>query len=291
MPHPPRGFEEGKHPLRHKMYYTAGLSLITATQNTAHFPVVRYYKTVNDPDTIDVNPKHASYDKETGPMCSPQSIIDRMKINITLSLTKIALSKVTAIRCWWQPIINAFPEKLDAADDFTGDTVASLLKVTKDATEEDVTPSFSDVKFTVVGSSDRLHPLSTVNKTETIAHANLDTDATAESVGWNDENIKDALLHYTNKGALRSCLGRRRYVTLTEKNPIHSFYIDKPVPRAIRRMVPYSYMGILIHLPVVADNDQIYQDTDPTAAIAYVGATVKIKYNEWNSEHNQDRAG
>ncbi len=40
----PQGFEPQKHPLRHKMYYAAGLSVTTTGKNSVMFTVIRNYK-------------------------------------------------------------------------------------------------------------------------------------------------------------------------------------------------------------------------------------------------------
>ncbi len=285
---PPRGFSEPKHPLRHKMYYAASLSPITGTLNTCSFQVLRHYVTSIDPDTIIVNPKRTDYDEETGSVVNKDSIIDRLRIKLNFSLTKNGIDTGSPFKCWWQPIFFSFPEKLDAADKDTGTTVATILQLIKDATKEDVTPLFNNVKHSILGASDRLHPVSTVNSTETFTTLNMDTDLKSEGITWDDALLQNAMIRYTNKGALKACLGRRRFFTLSLNKLHHSEFINKRPPRAVRRIMPYSYMAIVCHVPLVTGDDQYYFAQDLTATIGYVGVTCKIRYHEWNNLHNQD---
>ncbi len=287
----PPGFAQQKQPLFHKFYYAAGLSTVTATKNTASFLIIKNYKGANAPSVVDVNPKHASFDKETGAICNPMSIIDRLQIKLNFSFIENTTPPGAPVKVWWQPIFFSFPEKLDAADDLSSTTVATILQLVKDATQEDVTPLFNNVKHSIVGGSDRTHPVTTTNLTETFGILNMDTDLTSEGVTWDDDLLQNALKYYTNKGALRACIGRRRFMTLSDNHINQSYFIDKPVPRAVRRIMPYSYMAIIVHVPVIADDDQYYYGFSPTADIAYVGVTCKVRYHEWHNEHNQDLTG
>ncbi len=289
---PPPGFESQKFPLRHKMYYAAGLNPVTAKKNTAAFLVMRNYKGANAPSTVDVNPHNSNYVTETGTICNPMSIIDSLKIKLNFNYYSPATGvKDEPIKLWWQPIFGSFPEKLDAADDVSGTTVATILQLVKDATQEDVTPLYGNTKHDVAGSSDRSQPASTVNLTEVFGDLNMDTDLTSEGIDWDDALVQEAMQSYTNKGALKACLGRRRYMTLGPNKRHMSYYIDKKPPSPIRRVMPYSFMVILVHMPLVTENDQLYYGVAPTATIAHVGATCKIRYHEWHFDHNQDQAG
>ncbi len=287
----PQGFEPQKHPLRHKFYYAAGLNPLTTGKNTCSFAIIRNYKTADNPDTVDVNPKHAGFLKETGAICNPMSIIDRLTIKLNFNYTEDAGLDQTPIKCWWQPIFFSFPEKLDAADEVTTTTVATILQLVKDATQEDVTPLFNNIKHSQTADSDRGHPFSTVNLTETFAIMNMDTSAASEGITWDDDLVQSAMQYYSNKGALKACLGRRRFMTLSTNHRNQSYFINKQPPRAVRRIMPYSYMAIICHVPFVTDDDQYYFSKPVTADVAYIGVTCKVRYHEWHNEHNQDLTG
>ncbi len=288
---PPPGFESQKFPLRHKFLNAAGLSIVTTGKNSCMFPVIRHYKGANNPSTVDVNPHNSNFVRETGAICNNMSIIDRLKIKLDFTFTLNGYTAKSPLKCWWQPIFMSFPEKLDAADDVSGTTVAAILEIVKDATQEDVTPLYNNLKHDTTGASDRTQPVSTVNLTETFGILNMDTDLTNEGVTWDDSLMQDAMQYYTNKGALKACIGRRRFMVLSEKNPHQSYFVNKRPPKAVRRVMPYSTMLILCHVPLVSEDDQVYLATQPSASVAFVGVTMKTRYHEWHFEHNQDQSG
>ncbi len=288
---PPRGFEAEKYPLRHRVQYSAALTM-EETRNSSIFTLVKNYKTVVVPNTIIVNPHNTNYVSDAGAVCAPMSIIDKLTLNITFSLTEqiLVTDKNYPLTLSWFPIFFSFPEKLDAADDDTTTTVAAILGLTKDATEEDIIPTWSNLDLTTTGLSEKDHPLSTVNLAEVgTTHLGLTTDAKMEAVAFNKTTFIEAITRYTNKGALKACIGRQRNITLTENRPFHKVFIKKFVPRAIRRIVPYSYMAILVHLPVPNDYEQHFYSGAPTTDKPHVGVKITANYHEWNIEHDQDR--
>ncbi len=288
---PPPGFESEKYPLRHKLYYSFGLSAVTGTMNSTYITLVRNYKTLNAPQTIDVNPHHTNFKIETGAVCQPMSIVDRLRMDLRVQLTKLGDSDGIPLRCSWTPVFFSFPEKLDAADEETGTTVAAILNLLKDATEEDVTPLFNNTKLDITGTSEKPQPISLINMTEAFAILNMDTDLVAEAVSWDNSVFYDALQFYTNKGALKACIGRTRHMTLDHNHNHQTFRIDKFVPRAIRRIMPYAYFGILCHVPITADQDQYYDGAGLTASKAHIAFQANISYHEWNPDFNQDMVG
>ncbi len=230
---PPAGFKAEMYPLRHRFNYSVGLSLATETVNSTMLPLVRNYKGVSAPNTIVVNPHHASFETETGSVCSPMSIIDKLKLTLKFNMTRQLFQTdfVRTVRLSWFPIFFSFPEKLDATDDKSSETVATILSLTKDATQEDVTPAYA-TKLPVDGNSDLTYPMSTANISETKTEVNLTTDETMEGVPFDKNRFHQALEYYTNKGALKACIGRTRNFTLTaDSNPNKTFFIDKFVPK------------------------------------------------------------
>ncbi len=303
---PPKGFEDEKFPLRHRLPWAFNLSLGSEAKNTALCPIVVSSK---DTDTaasaILVNPHNSSYVEDGGPVCHQMSIIDRMTISLKFSMTHFCqishLSSglsgsevytgddIPIFTFLWRPIFNIFPEKLDAADDQTGTTVAAILGLTKDATNEDVVPVTTN-KLATAGPAELVLPTSTVVRADAITDYNYTTNFAMEDHVWDEDLLQTALRRYTNKGALRSCLGRTRHVTLTRDKSYKNFYIDKFVPRAIRRIQPYAFFGIQIHVPFMSDIDQQYQTSDSSGSGAgHLGVKMIANYHEWNFEHEQAR--
>jgi len=289
---PPAGFKATLYPLRHKFGYSAGLSFVTETMNSTMFTLVKNYKTAGPAADIIVNPSNALFEVETGAICAPMSIIDKLKLTLRFNLTDHgnATNKIKNCSLSWTPIFFSFPEKLDAADDKTTDTVAAILSLTKDATNEDITPAFA-TKLPVDGTSDLTHPISTANLTESAAILNLTTDLTMEGVPFNQDRFFNALRYYTNKGALKACIGSTRNVKLSSTGQgsiSKTFHINKFVPRAIRRIVPYTFFAILIHVPLNTQFNQGYYSGTVVASKSDIGVKALITYDEWNIDHKQE---
>ncbi len=311
---PPKGFESEKFPLRHRVIYSYGLALGGDTVNTAFMTLVRSSKATTAtspltlPNTIQVNPHNSAFEQDNGSLCAQMSIIDRLRISIKFSMTDECgpahLSSGTAgpnfddgvytgedipaFNFLWRPIFNVYPEKMDAADDDTTTTVAAILGMTKDATNEDVVPLTTN-KLNVATSISKAHPVSTVNGVEAFTDFNMTTNTNMEDHVFDEDLLQEALRRYTNKGALRSCLGRTRHVTLTRNRPFKNFYIDKFVPRAIRRIQPYALFGIQVHLPEDIHESQLFLSNTVNSLKNILGVKLTANYHEWNSEHDQER--
>ncbi len=290
---PPKGFRTTLYPLRHRFHYSCGMSLATAAENSTILTLVKNYTdALNKPSTIVVNPMNDLFETETGAICAPMSIIDKLKLTLKFSITRNVLvaNSQKALKFSWMPIFFSFPEKLDAADDKSSDTVATILSLTKDATKEDITPAFA-TKLDTNGDSALSHPVSSANFTEVFGTLNLTTNTGMEGVPFDKNRFHEALTYYTNKGALKACIGATRNVSLSLNHLTQTFFVNKFVPRAIRRIVPYSYFGILIHLPISVDPEQDWYSTAAiTASIADLGVKALIQYDEWNIDHIQDMA-
>ncbi len=291
---PPKGFKNEIFPLRHRFIYQFGLNNDDAdTKNSTILTLVKNYKSVDIPDTVVVNPKHSSFVVETGAICSPMSIIDKLKLSMHFTMTEQALlDGVEALKVYYMPIFFSFPEKLDAVDAKSTATVASLIEVVKDATEEDVTPLFTGTNLikSENASIDKSHPVTSVNFTEVTATLNLTTDLIMESVAWDSDTFFKMARYGTNKGALQACVGRMKSILLTKTRPFAQVFKDKFVPRAVRRIVPYSFFGMLIHTPAADDYDSPYASGANSVGVPQIGVKALVSYDEWNADHNQDMA-
>ncbi len=297
---PPKGFENEKYPLRHRLINAFGLSITSGTLNTAFIPIVMGSLDMasDDPETIVVNPHNTAYVEDTGPLCRQMSIIDRMTISLKFNMINCGPENETAtdtftgddipvFKFLWRPIFGVYPEKLDAADDDTGTTVAAILGLTKDATFEDVVP-LTTTKLATAAPSELALAVSAINDVQVFGDFNMTTNTAMEEHVFDETLLHDALRRYTNKGALRSCMGRTRHVTLSRSNkPFHNVYLDKFVPRAIRRIQAYSFFGIQVHLPFQSEVDQMFLQQTPSNAVPHLGVTCIANYHEWNVEHDQ----
>ncbi len=292
----PPGLKAMENPLKHKFRFSFGLSAGVANANTALIPLIKNYKSVTDVASTKVNPHNSAVDLETGAICAPMSIIQ----NLTLSMSFNALGAVPTddlkgIQFWWMPIFGSFAEKWDADDDGGGGKVAAILQLTVDATEQDITPITTN-KLKVLGTSDTLHPVSTVNLPEAITHLNMTTDLVMEDCPFDATAFFNLLQYGTNKGALKACIGKIRHGHVTwsggKRDTKQSYFIRKFVPSPVRRIVPYSFFGILIHVPLVTEHGQNYtEETSLQTTLNHVGIKIHVNYDEWNEEHSNAHTG
>ncbi len=286
---PPPGFKTELYPLFHNLFYSFGLSLKDSAENSTIMTFVKNYKGVNNADTITTNPHNANLDTETGAICNKMSIIENLTLSMKFTLTEDAITDgVTSVRLITMPIFTVFPEKLDSTDDVTTTTGAAILELTKDATQEDITPAFATKLSTGAGAGSLSHPVSTVNFTEVFGTLNLTTNTAMEGVPWNNNIFWKCMRNYTNKGAIKSMVGRQRTIRLTKDHPTKTVYIKKFVPRAVRRIMPYSYFGMLVHLPLDSEHEQDYYSGATTTDKPHVGVKSVCNYKEWNIDHIQE---
>ncbi len=307
---PPRGFKSEVYPLRHRIVNSFVLSAVTANQNSVFITLVRSTQdpAMIKPDLINVNPHKTFYKEETGPLVHKMSIIDKLSLSLRFNLTANCwlaqhvsgtstnevfkgADRLPHLMFTWRPIFFTFREKLDAADDDTGTTVAAILGLTADDTNQDVVPLTTN-KLNTLGSSDLPMALSTVNDTEVgTTDYNMTTDETYEDQPWDEDLFQEALMRFTNKGALKACVGRTRYVHLTYQRPFKNFYVNKFVPRSIRRAMDFTFFGIQVNVPTSDKITSDYHTPTLTSSIAHLGIKCICQYHEWNSEHNQDMTG
>jgi len=301
---PPRGLKADMFPLRHKLINSVGLSAVTSTMNTVFFPLVMGSTDVDViPSTIHTNPHNSDFTEDAGPLVRQHSILDRLTLSLRFNLTEncadrahtsgVAAAEVFSgdsvqhLRFLWRPIFGSFPEKLAAADDETTTTVAAILGLTSDDTNEDVVP-ITTTKLPVIGESDLNLATSTVNAVQVKEDFNMSTNVTMEAHDFEENLFQDAIRRYTNKGALKACVGRTRYVNLTRRQPFKNFFIQQFVPRAIRRVVDRTFMGIQVHVPVSTDIAQDYHAVALTESIAHLGVKMICRYHEWHVDHDSE---
>jgi len=298
---PPKGFESEKYPLRHRLVFATSMSLGDEDKNTILLPIVM---SSTDTDvtaaSIVVNPHNANYVEDVGPLVRQMSIIDKMRISMKFAMTEHCepahhSSGVTASEVFtgqdipvftfsWRPIFNVYPEKLDAVDEDTGTSVATILGLTKDATNMDVVPLTTN-KLPTAGPAEKNLPASTINAVQVFGDFNMTTNLAMEDHVFDEDLLQDALRRYTNKGALRSCIGRTRHVTLTRHKPYANFYIDKFLPRQIRRVQDYGFFAIQVHMPIDEHVSQHFIGN--ATGVAHLGIKVIAQYHEWNIDHDQ----
>ncbi len=277
-PRPPRGYRNEEYPLPHNFSQSFSLSAENEALNTAIIQILRTHEGLTAAaETIEVNPRNAAFAEETGSLIGSGSIVPRIEFSLNMRLSKLAIEtdKVRALIVNFMPIYMAFLPSLDAEDDKTAVSVEDILEIQHNPTDKDTVALHSTTNLLNATN----FPLSTVNA-ENFADVNLTTDAVQESVAFDYQLWKDAMQYYTNGGMLRKVCGAMRWVHLTRDKTfrLHSFNFTNPT---VKRGNPYTYCGVMVHLPQVGSAEQIAFAGD-TTAIGHVDVFSSTRYNEWN---------
>ncbi len=237
---PPRGYDTRDFPLPHEFNYHYSLSL-TSTKNGTYMPYIHMYGTAALlPETIEVNPDNSNFAVETGSVTQPRSKIARANIITTFSLTEgflitDALSHLTVLH---QNIFGCFEDAWSPKDRKTGSSIATILGVIDEPTNEDVIPLYNNIKCVL----EEDYPLSTINQAEVVGNAGLNTDAKMECATIDLDTYFDAVQYYSISNKMKTVAGRVKKVTLTKNHPTHSIFESRFIPRSCQNGQPYTFL-------------------------------------------------
>ncbi len=104
-----------------------------------------------------------------------------------------------------------------------------------------------------------------------------------EAVAFIDGDYYDAL-HYETTGAkLLKCQGGLTWRTLTADKPVH--HINIRMRPKTKRMVPYSFFGVMLYVPKAGNAMQYFSVAD-TTNVTHVYARMQTRFNEWHQDYN-----
>ncbi len=102
-----------------------------------------------------------------------------------------------------------------------------------------------------------------------------------EAVAFADGIYYDNLNYFTTSKKLLKCQGGLKWGTLTRQHPVKDIRI-RLRPKT-KRMVPYSFFGLLVLVPKAGNNQQLVSVAD-TTNITHVYCNIVNRYNEWNQD-------
>ncbi len=286
-----------EYPLPHEFEYQFYLAAEDETKNSTICTLIRNSTNLaTPPDSVEVNPRHSSFAEETGPTCQPGSIVPRMSINMTAfmpihayegRMTAAAVDNIANIRFNWMPIYMAFVEPYDSVNDEDGTDIEGVLEMTHNTAFQNANPLFDNVKLlTGTGFTGTAHPMGTVNDAEVFGDYTLDTSTAMEAVTFDSGQFFDNLKYGTNKNMLKKVTGRWNTVTLQHDRPYHFSSNNRTFP-AVKRINPFTFCGILFHVPQLGSAFQLNDVADCTATFPQVGIKLHVSYPEWNSQFDQ----
>lgn len=284
---PPPGYKKSDRPLHHHIYYWGALAAFVVNVDGTMLPLIRSSADAVNPNTIEVRTNNSSFAEETGSVCCVDSMVTQMTITKKLVFSEHShhVDKLPALKVKEWFIQNNSDTEMDKADDLTTTTVKSILKLTKDATKKDVTPTYNNVNQGVVQTL----PLSTVTMAEAFGDLNLTGSAASECCVVDLDLLKTARRYYTNKRAINNIMGKEQTTILTP----HKTYVTETqtrfIPKPIQTIKDYTFFAKHIQVPKHETEGAINgRSTVPTLSINLDYEYI-IDYNEWNTEFIQTK--
>lgn len=277
---PPRGYTQDQHPLPHDFKYFVPIDLEAAAENSFMFTLIRASDACLVADSTVVNPQHPSFAGEAGATCCMGSIVPRLNVSMDLWLDKVAreTDKVRAVRVNYMPVYIAFLDNLTAKDEKSGAEIEDVLELQHDVGNRDTFPLFSTTDGTTGTTS---QPFSNVNDAdEAFGDYGLGGTGTLESVAFDRDLFWDAMHFHSTRNMLKTVTGGMRTAVVTPDRPFHFGSANFTHPK-VKRMNPYTYCGLLVHIELSGSNNQILTAAE-TSANNWVNCIINCRYDEWN---------
>lgn len=145
------------YPRPHNFIVDWGYELESGTTNTdTILPITMYDEGLGDPAAYEANPEHASFVEAAEPNCYPESHINMVLLQLSLTLSKGALEtdKVHAMKYYTQPIFVTFDD-LIANDEISGLDIGEILELQRETTDRQCYPLYNavDMPSGVIGTT------------------------------------------------------------------------------------------------------------------------------------------
>ncbi len=267
------------YPRPHQMENAWAYNMNTATLGTTIYPLIMYDEGLGTPSAYEANPEHASFVEANEPNCFPESKVDslfcRLKMNLTVGA--VGTDKLLAVNFAYMPIFLAFKEDYEAKDELSGLTIETILELAKESTDRQGYPLWTNVDMgTKVAAF--------LDLSANIPA--LTTDTNIEAVNFNVDDYYDTLNYSNIAGKLKNVQGGLKWRTLTQRHP--QITIDIRLRPKVKAMNPYTFFGLLVHVPNADDIRQVPVSSE-TSAINHVHATIFTRYYEWQQDFNFKR--
>ncbi len=274
-----------EYPLPHEFSYDFGLHAENNAKDSTIATILRTSKAAIAMEDKPVNPAHGSFAEDAGPLIFNSSIVPKISLRMSAHITGPAANATTyplkQLLFNWAPIYGAFKDDWTASDIKTGVKISDIVEVLIDtSTNDDVTPLFASA-----GSLVGTQPLSTVTDSEAFGDYNLTTNADMEGVAFDKALYFDARSYYSNSAKLGKVMPKINTVRVHAERAWH-YYSNNFTNPIVKRGNPFTFCGIMFHLPSCGADDQIFDCGDVTD-IEHLRISMHIRFDEWNQAFDQ----
>ncbi len=276
----PKGYLRAEFPLPHTIVYHVSFNIDSGPQTT-YFPIILNDEALINADLVNVNPEHGSFADADHAYCHKNSIIPRISVNLRAKMTKggVETDKLRSLIFNWMPIYTSFLNRLEAEDSKTAIQVEDILELEHETVGKSCYPLWDATKLGPPSGVVELHA------TPTTALMGLTTTAVQENIAWDKNLFFDALQYYTNAPMLRKVVGKMHRVQVT-RDRSYKYSSNNFTNPMVKRINPYTFCGILMHVPSADSPEQLQIAADVTD-IPHIQASCRIRYDEWNAEFDQ----
>ncbi len=261
------------HDLKHS--WTHGIESGVSDSSTI-YPVIMYDEGLGAPSALKTNPENASFVQSNAPNVFVGSRIDNVISQFVFSLTKAALEtdKIHALKVGVMPIFTAFINDYIAIDELTSLEIQDILELQTESTDRQGFPLYNSVKMDEAFANSSLLAATVPG---------LAATQKLEAVTFQLDAYYDMLHFQTTSEKLRSVSGGMHWMTLTKDKPIRTWKMK--LRSKVKRANPFTFFGLLIHVPAVGSFEQIAQAGEVTD-LQHLQVSTLNRYNEWNQEFN-----
>ncbi len=264
-------------PNPHTFRHIFGFALESGVENRAtNYPICMYDEGQGTPSDLETNPVNAAFVVDQSPMIYPDSRVDSIFAQVTVSMTKAALEtdKLHAIRYFIQPVHMAFLEDYTAIDDLSSTETQDAIEMQTESTDRQGIPLWNNIKLPA--------PLSGKN----LLHADvplMDTTQQIEGITYGTQGFYNAIHYMTIANKLKTLTDGIRWHIIKRQNPVHVHRFR--IHRSSKHANPYMYAGLIIGCPAADAFDQIPMAAE-TTNVTHLKLETSVRYNEWNENFN-----
>lgn len=241
----------------------------TETQNSTIIPIFMQDEAKGDPFDKNVNPAHSSFAEDGGPTCYPNSDIRKVftQLKIWMDKTARVTDNVEFMVFQWMPIYCAFEEDVDIKDDKSGSNIGLWTEMQNEDTDKQSYPLWSGTDMN--GGSGLHTDVPGLTGGQTIESVAFDADSFWDA--WNYSSFRKKLMTICPGGLRTSIVYKDRPFIVGGWNNVVS---------KLKHMNPYTFCGLLLHLPQADHPDQMYAAADGT------NAALKVSFKSFFYEYN-----
>ncbi len=272
------------YPRIHNFEFGFGLDAddAAATKNSTIATYLFQDNALIDLETVKTNPENADFAVAAEGNIYAGSYVPRITVHWVAYLRPTD-TEIVHLLFNTMPIYTSFLNRLDAFDKKTGETVATILELTSETTDEQCYPLFNNTKlYEGAGTYDM--PAN---------HPGLSGTQQPEGVAFDKEMFFDAMHYYTNKQMLKQVAGRMRSHTLSEPIVPHGKSIitggTNFIPSIAKAGNPYTFCGELFSVPQAGSRSQYHLGAGVTA-VEHLTVKGFVRFNEFNPDFNTARA-